>query len=253
MSSDPYLHPATASDPPLRQSRHAGLGPLGIGMLVVGGGILLLFLISPFMRSARPAAYRMQCSNNLKQIGLALHNYRSVYGAFPPVYTVDADGSPLHSWRTLILPYCEQQQLYDQLDLTIPWDAPANAEVFQRNWVPAYACPLLSGETNQTCYLAIVGPETCLREISQTTEEPDGDIKRLMIVEVPEAKAVPWMQPVDVSLEGLVETLKSSQGFHAGGSHGLFSDGSVRFLSTELRPGELDDGLLAAGVESADR
>ncbi len=74
-----------------------------------------------------------------------------------------------------------------------------------------------------------------------------------MIVEVPEAKAVPWMQPVDVSLEGLVEMLKSSQGFHAGGSHGLFSDGSVRFLSTELGPGELDAGQLASGVESADK
>ena len=45
------------------------------------------------------------CVNNLKQIALALHNYEEVYKVLPPAYTVDAQGRPLHSWRTLILPY----------------------------------------------------------------------------------------------------------------------------------------------------
>lgn len=66
-------------------------------------------LFLPATRNVRPAAYRSQCKNNLKQIGLALHNYHDEYQAFPPAYTVDADGKPLHSWRTLILPYMEQK------------------------------------------------------------------------------------------------------------------------------------------------
>ena len=73
----------------------------------------------------------MQCANNLKQIALALRNYESVYHALPPAYTVDAEGKPLHSWRTLILPYLEQQALYDKIDLSKPWDDPANKEAYE--------------------------------------------------------------------------------------------------------------------------
>src|SRR5258708_3361414 len=66
---------------------------------------LLIGLLLPAPRSARPAARRAQCNNNLKQIALALQNYEQAHKALPPAYTVDAEGRPLHSWRTLILPY----------------------------------------------------------------------------------------------------------------------------------------------------
>ncbi|HSG73025.1 MAG TPA: DUF1559 domain-containing protein, partial [Planctomycetaceae bacterium] len=90
--------------------------------------VVLIALLMPVTRNAGPAARRWACKNNLKQIGLALHNYHDSFGTFPPAYTVDADGKPLHSWRTLILPFVEQQSLYDSIDLTKPWDDPANAE-----------------------------------------------------------------------------------------------------------------------------
>ena len=90
------------------------------------GGIMAVLLI-PAVSSAREAARRMQCSNNLKQIALALHNYHSAYGTLPPAYTIDVDGNRLHSWRTLILPYMEQDALYQQIDFSKPWDDPANA------------------------------------------------------------------------------------------------------------------------------
>ena len=87
---------------------------------------ILVGLLLPAVQAAREAARRMQCSNNMKQIALAMHNYEAVYKAFPPAYTTDANGQPLHSWRTLLLPYMEQQALYSQIDLNKPWDDPVN-------------------------------------------------------------------------------------------------------------------------------
>ncbi|MBC8288680.1 MAG: DUF1559 domain-containing protein, partial [Planctomycetes bacterium] len=69
---------------------------------------ILTALFLPATRTPREASRRSQCKNNLKQIGIALHNYHEDHGAFPPAYTMDANGQPLHSWRTLILLYLAQ-------------------------------------------------------------------------------------------------------------------------------------------------
>ena len=61
---------------------------------------LLIALFLPAVRNTRPTTQRIQCANNLKQISLAMHNYLDVNESFPPAYTVDAEGRPLHSWRT---------------------------------------------------------------------------------------------------------------------------------------------------------
>jgi type II secretory pathway pseudopilin PulG len=102
-------------------------GRLVTGLTVLAILAVVVAMLLPSVRRARPAARRSQCKNNLKQIGLALYNYEADYHAFPPAYTVDADGKPLHSWRTLILPYLDQQPLYARIDLSKPWDDPANA------------------------------------------------------------------------------------------------------------------------------
>src|SRR5260370_743998 len=73
--------------------------------LVVCGGVVIALLLP--QTSSREPARRSQCKNNLKQIGLALHNYHDVYGSFPPAYFVDASGKPMHSWRVLILPFLD--------------------------------------------------------------------------------------------------------------------------------------------------
>ena len=96
------------------------------GLVAVSIITILIALLLPATRSARPAARRTQCKNHLKQIGLALHNYHDAYGSFPPAFTTDADGRPLHSWRTLILPFGEHRTLYDTIDLSKPWDHPDN-------------------------------------------------------------------------------------------------------------------------------
>src|SRR6056297_1698819 len=105
---------------------------------------ILVALLLPGVRTTRGTARRSACKNNLKQIGLALHNYHDTYGSLPPAYTVDEQGRKLHSWRTLILPFLEEQALYEQIDLSQPWDSPANAAAFET--IPiVYRCPEFDG------------------------------------------------------------------------------------------------------------
>ena len=106
-------------------------------LVVVAIIALLIAMLLPAVRSAGPAAVRSQCINNLKQVALALYNYEDEYKTLPPAYTVDANGRPLHSWRTLILPYLEQGPLYRTIDLAKPWDDPANSEAL-KTALPVY-------------------------------------------------------------------------------------------------------------------
>ena len=81
-----------------------------VGVVLCGG--ILTALLLPAIQAAREAARRASCSNNLKQINLALLNYENAHKCFPPAYIPDEDGTPMHSWRVLILPYLEQNALY---------------------------------------------------------------------------------------------------------------------------------------------
>src|SRR5262245_15742705 len=87
------------------------------------------FFLLPIGRYSPEAARRMQCSNHLKQIGLALQNYHDTFGSFPPAYIADSKGQPIHSWRVLILPFIEQRQLYDKYRFDEPWDGPNNSNL----------------------------------------------------------------------------------------------------------------------------
>ncbi len=102
MTDNPYSGPILPTvAQPRKRSFLSGCGGI---IAIIGIGLVLLVLLMPFSRG-REAPRRTQCKNNLKQIGLAFHNYHDDHGVFPPAYTVDENGTRLHSWRTLILPY----------------------------------------------------------------------------------------------------------------------------------------------------
>ena len=205
-----------------------------IAAVVIGG---LLVLLWPPMTRGREASRRSQCKNNLKQIGLALYNYHEKYKELPPAYTVDEHGKPLHSWRTLILPFIDQQILYQKIDLSKPWDDPANAEAF-KTVVPVYQCPSTRSEPGMATYLAVTGDNTCLRPVRSLKQEEvtDGTDKTLAVVEVNPKHAVHWMSPHDADLALLLGISAEKDSLqHTGGYHVLLLDGSVRFINSQIQ------------------
>ena len=200
-------------------------------LAVVGVIGLVVALFLPAVRTAREPARRMSCSNNLKQIALALQNYESVYHSLPPAYTVDAEGKPLHSWRTLILPYLEQQALYDKIDLSKPWDDPANKEAYETT-LPAYQCPSADCPPSHTTYLAVVAAGGCFRpteprKLSEITDDPE---LTLMVLEVESERHIHWMSPTDVSEQWILSLGTLAKLPHPGGAQAVCVGGNVRLL-----------------------
>lgn len=221
-------------------SGHSTSGRRGltlIELLVVIGiiGLLLALLLPATRSSGREGVRRAQCRNNIKQIGLALHNYHDAYGIFPPACTVDDSGRKLHSWRTLLLPYLDQAPLYARIDLTKPWDDPVNKAVAETA-VEAYRCPSTKVAPHLTTYHAIVAADSVLRpEASRRIAEiTDGTANTVVVIEVDTARAVPWMSPEDEGAEFFETLSEKSATAHQRGSNGLFTDGAVRFLGADL-------------------
>lgn len=211
----------------------------------------LVALMLPAVRRTGSGGVRAQCKNNLKQIALALHNYEEVYGAFPPAYTVDADGKRLHSWRTLILPYLERRALYDRIDLSKPWDDPANAVAFQ-TIIHTYRCPSAAHQENYTTYLAVVASNGCIHPTRgrRLDEITDGTSRTLMVIEVDSREAVHWMSPMDAD-ENLVLRLGSETELpHENGMHAAFADGSAQFLSADMPAAECRALISIAGNDN---
>jgi prepilin-type N-terminal cleavage/methylation domain-containing protein len=230
--------PANRRGPGNRQSkmRH-GFNLIEL-IVVVGIIAVVAALFMPSVRSGRGAARRAQCRNNIKNIVLALHNYKDDYGVFPPAYTVAANGKPLHSWRTLILPYLEQKELYKQIDLSKPWNDPVNARL-NNTRLAIYTCFGSEISESRTTYLALVTPDSCLlpgksRDASELTDCG----KTAIVVEVDAKHAVPWMSPEDADESIWLNLGPKSELPHEGGSYVALVDGSTLFVSTDLSAAE---------------
>jgi prepilin-type N-terminal cleavage/methylation domain-containing protein/prepilin-type processing-associated H-X9-DG protein len=112
-------------------------------LVVIAIIALLVGLLLPAVQKAREAASRTRCSNNLKQLGLALQNYHDVNGSFPTT-TRPADSNigplPRQGWMLYILPFIEQAPLYDRFDFTQNWFDPANLPTTATK-IPIFQCP----------------------------------------------------------------------------------------------------------------
>ncbi|KAA5543843.1 DUF1559 domain-containing protein [Roseiconus nitratireducens] len=220
-------------------------GKSNVAMTGVMVGLLL-----PAVQAAREAARRMTASNGLKQIGLAMHNHHSAYKHFPDRAIRDEEGKPLLSWRVKLLPFLDQQALYEQFHLDEPWDSPHNRALIEK-MPTVYQDPSAVVPAGQTVFQLPIGPglmfeeqpgERTIRDIT------DGTSMTIMAVESSADAAVPWTKPEDLSID-MQQPMAEMGGSHPGGFHVLMGDGAVRFIADSIDPALFKAMLTRAGGE----
>jgi type II secretory pathway pseudopilin PulG len=235
--------------------------------IIAGGGLVMLMIIGilialllPAIQVARTAARRAQSMNNLKQINLALLNYESTYGTFPPAYIADADGKPMHSWRVLILPFMEQQALYDRYNFDEPWDGPNNS-LFHNTVVPAYIDPASDGTGAFTSYVAVTGANTLFpgAEAVALKDVVDGLSNTISVVTTTDEDIL-WCEPRDLEYDLMSFQVNDPENpcissDYPGGAPVGMADASVQFIQDDIDEASLkaliirDDSAVAAPPE----
>lgn len=189
------------------------------------------------------AQYRTS-SNNLKQIGLAMHNYHDVNGNLP-LNTVGKDGKPILSWRVHILPYIEEDKLYREFKLDEAWDSEHNMKLVER--MPKVYTPVRGrAEKNQTFYQMFSGERTMLDASGKALSFAaitDGLSNTFMVAEG--GKPVIWSKPDDLSFDG--KAVPKLGGMFDGEFNVLMGDGSVKRI-----PKGIDSDVLKLAIDRAD-
>ena len=217
------------------------------GLAIVG---ILVALLLPAVSAAREAARRAACLNQMKQIAFAMIEYEAKNGSYPPAYTVDDSGRPMHSWRVLLLPYLgpEAQSIYNQYDLSAPWDSPQNQGL--AGAMPSvFRCPSDPAPPGDTSYCVVTGPGMMF-QADKTTKIADlqargGPTQVLLLVEA-QGSGINWLEPGDVTEPQLVQGIDSGlpggcASHHVGGMCVAYADGQVAFLSDTTHPEDLRD------------
>ncbi|HEX4610110.1 MAG TPA: DUF1559 domain-containing protein, partial [Urbifossiella sp.] len=193
-------------------------------------------------------ASRAQSVNNLRQIALAMHNYESTYGSFPPAAVVDKTGRPLLSWRVLILPYVEQNVLYGKFKLDEAWDGPTNKPLLDK-MPPIYAMPTpTKAKADETHYQVFVGRGAAfdLLRGPRIADFTDGTSNTILVATA--ATPVPWTKPDDMAFDPNAD-MRRVIGFFPDVCHAALADGSVRTLSRSTSKVTLHGAITRSGGE----
>src|SRR5262245_32188978 len=152
-------------------------------------GILLASSLAVYLRmeARRSAKNHFRSSKNLRILALAMEMYHDSFGSFPPAIVRNSDGEPLYSGRVLLLPFIEQQSLYDEFHKTQPWDSFPNTRLARKTpWFMSdpSSIPKVDGQTD---YLFVVGKGTIFEPPaagSNRISMTDGSSHTLCMVEV---------------------------------------------------------------------
>ncbi|WDQ18049.1 DUF1559 domain-containing protein [Rhodopirellula sp. P2] len=213
---------------------------------------VLVGLLLPAVQAARQAARRMQSSNNIKQIMLAMHNHHAAFSELPLSAIVDDDGNPLLSWRVALLPFHDENELYQQFRLDEPWDSEHNLPLAQQ--IPSvYQPPGVLVPPGHTIYQAVVGDTIGLKPRQRTgfREFLDGLSNSVLVLETNAEQAVVWTKPEDIAID-LDDPLNGLGQAWQGGFHVGMGDGAVKFISEAIDPDLFRKLLTRAGREPVD-
>lgn len=189
---------------------------------------ILTGMLLPAVQQVREAARRTQGMNNLRQMALACLNYESAFARFPQRAIYSEDGRPLLSWRVAILPFIEQNALYEQFHLDEPWDSEHNIQLLDQ-MPETYAAPGANLEPGMTVYQGFTGEDTVWPDGPDAKvgfrDIVDGSSNTILIVESDESAAVEWSRPADIEFNPDVP-IDQIGNFRVGVFNAVFCDGS---------------------------
>ena len=120
-------------------------------LVVIAIIAILIALLLPAVQAAREAARRTQCKNNLKQMGLALHNYHDVYRKFPIGVAGQIRTGNTTFWQSGILPHIEQANLFQRIDWAKVWNDPTSKNPgICGTFIPMFQCPSATSQTQES-------------------------------------------------------------------------------------------------------
>jgi biopolymer transport protein ExbD len=214
-------------------------------------------IMSSVIMRAKKSALDAQRRNQLKQLGLAMHNYHDVNKSFPPVEhgldnQFDKDGKPLLSWRVHILPFLgeEAADLYREFRLNEPWNSEHNTSLLDQ--MPSVF--KTADSPTKTSMLAVVGPGTiyegkrgvALKEIT------DGTANTILLLLAGDDKAISWTKPEDLPLVE-ADPITAIGKINGNEFQAVFCDGSVQSLHKDLDPASLRNLLIRNDGNTIDR
>jgi len=181
-----------------------------------------------------------------------MHNYHDVHRRLPPAVVYGEDGTPLLSWRVLMLPYVGERELYEEFKLDEPWDSPHNIRLLPK--IPAVFKPparrARKMQPHDTVIHVFVGKGTAFEEgraIRLKEDFPDGTSSTILMVEG--GPPVPWTKPEEIPFapEAPLPNLFNLFGDTL---RIAFADGSVRYFGPEISETTLRAIITRNGGES---
>ena len=206
--------------------------------VVLGVIVLVMAVLLPAIDRAREAARLTQSKNQLKQLGLALHNYHDTFLCLPPGGTFHPDGRGHHGWMSSILPYIDSSPVYIWIDFNQPWDSSRNAGIFTQPY-RAYESPTTSTPVGRWDFcLAHYSANAHLMAANSSVKLKDvASLESVFLAGELAGDFVPWgcpynWRPID-SVNGTPPTYGRSR---KEGCLFLFADGHVEFISNAAAP-----------------
>jgi hypothetical protein len=201
------------------------------------------------LKHVRQSERRSRGINRLKQIALAMHNYHDATGSFPPAAIFDKDGKPLLSWRVLLLPFLDANELHKEFHLYEAWDSEHNKKLLAR--MPSvFKAEVANARPYETFYLGFKGKGAFFegKKGTKIADITDGTSLTLMVVEA--ADSVPWSKPDDLPFDPAKPLPKL--GFREEGSSAAYCDGSVRLVPRSTSEQKLKALITRNGGEVID-
>jgi hypothetical protein len=178
------------------------------------------------------AKNRKQVPDQLKKIGLALHNYHDTYGHFPPAAITDNKGKALLSWRVAVLPFVGEEELFKKFKLDEPWDSKHNKALLKQ--MPKVYEPVSKKgrKAYATFFRPFVGNGAAFEpnQPIRITGFTDGTSNTFLVVEA--GDAVPWTKPNEIDYNP--KKLPKLGAMFDDGFNALFGDGSVHFIKKKV-------------------